>query len=72
MILWSLIEAIRLAYLFCMVFISLDLEYIDLKKVHLAILEDMRRAGRVKSQKTDKQKGLKSIWMTGFKPFFFE
>jgi hypothetical protein len=29
----------------------------------------MRGAGRGKSSRTDKQKGLKSIWMTGFKPF---
>jgi hypothetical protein len=25
-------------------------------------------AGRVKLKRTDEQKGLKSIWMTGFKP----
>ena len=37
------------------------------KKVHLAILEAMSGAGRVKSNKTDEQKGLKSIWITGFK-----
>ena len=29
----------------------------------------MRGAVRVKSNRTDKQKGLKSIWMTGFKIF---
>jgi hypothetical protein len=28
----------------------------------------MSGAGRVKSNRTDEQKGLKSIWITGFKP----
>jgi len=32
-------------------------------------LGGQKGAGRVKSQRTDKQKGLKSIWMIGFKPF---
>ena len=36
--------------------------------VHLAIWEAIREAGRVKSNRTDEQKGRKSIWMTGFKP----
>jgi hypothetical protein len=36
-----------------------------LKKVYLAA---MSGAGRVKSNRSDEQKGLKSIWMTGFKP----
>jgi hypothetical protein len=29
----------------------------------------MRGAERVKSKRTGEQKGLKSIWMTGIKPF---
>jgi hypothetical protein len=32
----------------------------------------MKGAGRVKSNRTDEQKGLKSIWMTGFKPILNE
>ena len=39
-----------------------------LKKVHLSICEATRGAGRVKSNRTDEQNWLKSIWMTGFKP----
>ena len=39
-----------------------------LKKVHLAILDTICGAGRVKPNRTDEQKELKSIWMTDFKP----
>ena len=39
-----------------------------LKKVYLAIWEAMGGAGRVKSNRTDEQNLLKSIWITGFKP----
>ena len=46
----------------------IKLRIYGLKKVHLAIWEAIRGAGRVKSNRTDEQKGLKSIWMTGFKP----